>query len=122
MDITFAILTWNSRAYLEACLASIHNSLAAGGLSYEVRILDNGSRDGTAELLAALAAADPTRVFPVYENTNLGITRSRNKLFAQARGEYLAVMDSDVELAPGVVDHLRQVLSGDQRLGIVVPR
>jgi GT2 family glycosyltransferase len=92
------------------------------GLRYEVRILDNGSQDGTASLLAQLAAGDPTHLFPYFERSNLGTTRSRNILFAAARGEYLCVMDSDVELATGVVDVLLQMLRTDPGLGIVVPR
>ena len=122
MDISFAILTWNSRQYLAGCLASIRKAMTPTGLRYEVQILDNGSRDGTAELLAQLVAADPTHLFPHYERTNLGTTRSRNVLFAAARGEYLCVMDSDVELASRVVDVLLEILRADPGLGIVVPR
>jgi GT2 family glycosyltransferase len=122
MDVSFVILTWNSRQYLPGCLASIRSSMAPTGLRYEVRILDNGSQDGTADLLAQLAAADRNHIFPRYERTNLGTTRSRNILFAAARGEYLCVMDSDVELAGGVTEALLELLGRDCRLGIVVPR
>jgi GT2 family glycosyltransferase len=122
MDISFAILTWNSRHYVAGCLGSIRSAMSPTGLRYEVQILDNGSRDGTAELLAQFAADDPTHLFPHYERTNLGTTRSRNMLFAAARGEYLCVMDSDVELASGVVEVLLETLRTDPGLGIVVPR
>jgi GT2 family glycosyltransferase len=122
MDVSFVILTWNSRHYLPGCLASISSSMAPTDLRYEVRILDNGSKDGTADLLAQLTAADRSHIFPRYERTNLGTTRSRNILFAAARGEYLCVMDSDVELAGGVMEALLELLRTDCRLGIVAPR
>ena len=122
MDLSFAIIAWNSERYLERCLASIDRALAKTGLSYEVHVLDNGSRDGTQQLLARLADMDPNHIVPHYELTNTGTTRSRNRLFAAARGEFLCIMDSDVELAEGVVDALLPLMEGDRSLGIIVPR
>lgn len=122
LDVSFAILAWNSREFLQRCLASIRNSLGGSSLSYEVLVLDNGSRDDTAELLAELAAEDPLHVIPSYQPSNLGTTRSRNMLFAVARGAFLCVMDSDVELAPGVLEALILELRADSTVGIVVPR
>lgn len=122
MDLSFAILTWNSERYLERCLASIDQALVKSSLSYEIHVLDNGSQDGTPQLLARLADADPDHIVPYYEPANTGTTRSRNRLFAAARGEFLCVMDSDVELAEGVVDTLLPLIKGNCNLGIVVPR
>lgn len=122
MDVSFSILTWNSEAYVEKCLQSIANALTGSGLTYEVLVLDNGSHDGTPALLARLAAQDPEHVFPHYRSTNLGTTRSRNALFKVARGEFLCVMDSDVEIAPGVIEHLIPYLRKDSQVGLVAPR
>lgn len=121
MDLSFVILTWNSVAYLEKCLASIRAALQGAPVSYEVLVLDNGSHDGTPALLAELAQLDPERVRPFFEDTNTGTTRSRNRLLAAARGNHVCVMDSDVELAPGVVETLMGVLQQDRNMGIVAP-
>jgi GT2 family glycosyltransferase len=122
VDLSFAILTWNSERYLERCLSSIDRVLGKSNLSYEVLVLDNGSKDGTPRLLSRLAEENHGRLVPYYEKTNTGTTRSRNRLFAAARGDYLCVMDSDVELASGVFDALIPLLARDNSLGIVVPR
>lgn len=122
MDLSFVILTWNSEKYLERCVASIEGALAKTGISYEILVLDNGSKDGTPGLLSRLAQASHGRLVPYYENTNTGTTRSRNRLFAAARGDYLCVMDSDVELGGGVIETLRARLARDSGIGIVVPR
>lgn len=122
MNLSFVILSWNSKAYLERCLDCISKALQGSPLTYEVLVLDNGSKDGTPALLASLVAADPTHVFAHYEQENLGTTRSRNILFARARGEYVCVMDSDVELAPRVVETLLEVLKADPGIGLVAPR
>lgn len=122
VDLSFAILTWNSAKYLERCLASIDTALARSRIRYEVLVLDNGSTDGTPQLLERLAAASRGCVVPYYERCNIGTTRSRNRLLRAARGAYVCIMDSDVELPPGVVDRLIPLLDRDRGLGIVVPR
>jgi GT2 family glycosyltransferase len=122
MDLSFVILTWNSAAYLEKCLAGISRAVQGRGLDYEILVLDNGSRDGTAQLLARLAEPEAARLRPFYQPENLGTTRSRNILFAAARGRYVCVMDSDVELDANTLEILLPVLSADPALGMVVPR
>jgi GT2 family glycosyltransferase len=121
MDLSFVILTWNSVSYVEKCISTIEKSLSPLPLQYEILILDNGSTDGTADLLRRLAA-DSAHVVPFFEATNTGTTRSRNRLFAAAKGRYICVMDSDVELHEGVIDTLIPFLERDASLGIVVPR
>ena len=122
MDLSFILLTWNSEKYLERCVSSIEQALATSGISWEILVLDNGSRDSTPRLLARLAEASRGCLRAFYETVNTGTTRSRNRLFAEARGEHLCVMDSDVELAAGVIDALLPLLARDLGLGIVVPR
>jgi GT2 family glycosyltransferase len=122
VNLSFAILTWNSEKYLERCFASVVRSMEKTGLSYEVLVLDNGSTDSTPRLLSRLAEENHGRLVPYYERRNTGTTRSRNRLFAAARGEYLCVMDSDVELASGVIETLLPLLAQDKDLGVVVPR
>lgn len=122
MDLSFAILTWNSERYLDRCLSSIDAALENSSLSYEILVLDNGSQDATPRLLAKLAERYRGRIVPFYEATNTGTTRSRNRLFSAARGDYLCVMDSDVELASGVIDTLLALLKRDEGIGIVAPR
>ena len=122
LDLSFVILTWNSERYLERCLSSIDEALANTNLSYEILVLDNGSSDGTPGLLSRQAKKNLGRLLPYYEQSNTGTTRSRNRLFAAARGDYLCVMDSDVELASGVIDTLLPYLARESKLGIVVPR
>ena len=121
MNISFIILTWNSEQYLERCFVCIDQALKRTGLSYEVCVLDNGSRDSTPTLLKRLADRHPDVIVPYFEPNNIGTTRSRNRLFATARGDYLCVMDSDVELGQGVVEVLLKEIEANQRLGIVAP-
>jgi GT2 family glycosyltransferase len=122
MDLSFIVLTWNSKRYLANCLGSIGRAFANSALTYEVLILDNGSQDGTVDLLARLAAADPKHIYPRYYPENLGTTKSRNILLRAAKGEHLCVIDSDVELPAGVIERLIETLNEYADVGIAVPR
>jgi len=45
LDLSIAIVTWNSERWIDRCLQSI--AAACGSLSYEVVVYDNASSDGT---------------------------------------------------------------------------
>ena len=121
MDLTFVLLTWNSERYLERCMATIISALGSTALTYEVHVLDNGSTDRTVEILKQLAEKHSRVLVPYFETCNTGTTKSRNRLLAVARGEFICVVDSDVELKLGVIETLLPYLDVENQVGIVVP-
>lgn len=122
MNLSFIILTWNSERYIDDCLHTIFTSLEGTALSYEVLVVDNGSKDQTPDKLKTLAAQHPGVIKPIFLTENKGTTVSRNLALKQAMGENLCVMDSDVELSPGLFRPLLEALHQDPRVGLVVPR
>lgn len=122
MDISFVILTWNSAAYIEACLQSIYDCLLESGLSCEILVVDNGSTDQTPAILQSHAEKHREKVKPIYLAENRGTTVSRNLALRRAAGRYLCVMDSDVELIPGLFEPLLELLDARPGTGMVVPR
>jgi glycosyltransferase involved in cell wall biosynthesis len=122
MDLSIILLTWNSEPYLDGCLASLAACLADSGLAYEVLVADNGSRDGTTALLRRWAAQQNGRFLVKYLPTNQGTTYPRNLLLREAQGKVLCVMDSDVEVTPGLFTGLATLLSQDPGIGIAVPK
>ena len=122
LDLSFLILSWNSAQYLEQCIAGIDRAMKESRFAYEILVFENGSRDETPRLLKQLAAERPNVIFAHFATRNCGTTKSRNRLFNTARGRFLCVLDSDVELPQGVIDILLPILEKSPRIGIITPR
>jgi dolichol-phosphate mannosyltransferase len=69
------------------------------GLDYELLVVDDGSRDGTAATLARLAAAEP-RLRALRHDRNYGQSAALATGFAAARGELLVTLDGDLQNDP----------------------
>ena len=72
---------------------------AFAGLDYELLVVDDGSRDGTAATLARLAAEEP-RLRPLRHDRNYGQSAALATGFAAARGELLVTLDGDLQNDP----------------------
>ena len=87
------VVNWNGRALLERCLPA----LAAQTLDdFEVVVVDNGSTDGSAELIERLC---PGAVV-VRAPTNLGFARGNNLGLPRCRGRYVALLNNDCVAEP----------------------
>ena len=91
MSITAIVPVWNGRELLERLLASLEAQTEAAA---ELLVVDNGSTDGAPELARTRGA----RVIPM--GRNAGFAAAVNRGIRESRGEWIAVLNSDVELAP----------------------
>jgi GT2 family glycosyltransferase len=91
MSITAIVPVWNGRELLERLLASLEAQTEPAA---ELLVVDNGSTDGAPEL----ARAHGARVIPM--GRNAGFAAAVNRGIRESRGEWIAVLNSDVELAP----------------------
>jgi glycosyltransferase involved in cell wall biosynthesis len=88
--ISIVMSAYNNVAYVEAAVRSI---LAQSFRDFEFIIIDDGSTDGTGEVLRRFAESD-CRIRLV-SRENKGLTVSLNEGLAMARGELIARMDAD---------------------------
>jgi hypothetical protein len=75
-------------------------SALAQPVALELLVCDDGSRDGTRGIAAAVAARDP-RVRMLRHARARGVVAARNALLAEARGRYVAWLDADDAYVPG---------------------
>jgi glycosyltransferase involved in cell wall biosynthesis len=87
-----AICTWNRAELLEGAIRSLLDQ-DANGIDHEILVIDNGSTDGTRDLVESMARAD-ARVRHVTE-PKLGLNHARNRALAEARGTTVCFLDDD---------------------------
>lgn len=109
-------------AYNAACtLAPLLDSLAAKDLTdFEIIVVDDGSGDGTQELVAGR-----DRVLCVRQEERRGPAAARNRGAALAGGEWLVFTDADTCYLPDTLEHIRETVSqcdGDAFVGTYAGR
>ncbi len=93
--VSVAILSWNGRHHLATCLAALAEQHDPG-VPWEILVLDNGSRDGTADWLAARHPEVRVIASPV----NLGFCAGNNRLVEEATGDAVALLNNDTRPRP----------------------
>ena len=122
IDLSIVILTWNSERYIARCIGSIISSLTGHVRSCEIFVVDNGSKDQTVQTLNSLLIEKPFDLHLIPLKDNQGTTVSRNLALRKVKGEYVCVMDSDVEVGQDVFTELAALLQNDETVGLVVPQ
>lgn len=89
---------------------TLQSCLAQTDPDFEVVVVDDGSRDGTAERVEAMG--DPR--IRCIRQANAGASAARNRGAAEARGEHIAFLDSDDEFLPEKLARLRAAIAAEQ--------
>ena len=111
MNVSAIIPTYNHERFIGEAVDSV---LAQTLLPLEVIVIDDGSTDDTAEVLARYG--DRIRVI---RQDNAGVAAARNAGIAAARGEYLAFLDSDDSWYPHKLELQMARFASQQDLGLV---
>jgi GT2 family glycosyltransferase len=113
--LSILIVNFNTRNWLRDCLASLFATLPAA--SFEVLVLDNASADDS--VARAMALGLPVRWTRL--ETNVGFAPGNNQLAAQARGEFLCLLNPDTTLTADCLTPLVQYLRAHSDVAIVGP-
>jgi len=116
--LSIGVPVYNGEAFLRQTLESI---LAQSFGEFELIISDNASTDGTAAIAREFAARD-ARVRYHRNETNLGLAKNYNLLFALASGEYFKWASADDLLLPGYLERCVGVLDHDPTVVLVYPK
>jgi GT2 family glycosyltransferase len=90
--ISVIVVNWNRKALLEACLRSLD---AQRFRDFEIIVVDNGSTDGSMDLLRGRSG-----VRPISNQVNRGFCAANNQGIAAADGEWIALLNNDAEADP----------------------
>ena len=97
--LSLVIPVYNEEATLDALFATLRDRLAPLGMSYEVVLIDDGSRDRTGEMIAEMTRRDP-RFRSVHFSRNFGHQAAVTAGLHFARGSAVVVMDADLQDPP----------------------
>ena len=95
--ISVIIPVFNTAPWLDRCLESL---LLQDFRDFEVLAVDDGSTDGSADILKKLASRD-ARIHLFTSSETRGMSAARNTALDTARGEWLLFLDSDDWVSPG---------------------
>lgn len=99
IELALVIPLYNERDNVLPLHRALHEALDPLDVRYELIIVDDGSQDGSGEMLAQLAAQDPAlRV--IRFRRNYGQTAGFAAGFAHARGKVVVTMDADLQNDP----------------------
>lgn len=121
LDLSVVVPVYDEEGAVAAVVEGWDAMLRDLGVAYELRVYDDGSRDGTAAILDRLAPAHPALV--VVHQTNRGHGPTVLRGYAEATGTFVFQVDGDDEMPPSAFPELwARRDAADLVLGIRVER
>ena len=115
-DVAVIIVNFNTKALLQECLVSLPGGMP--GLDAEVFVIDNGSTDGSVEMVRESFQ----EVVVTVNSANEGFARPNNTGMKSSHARYVFLLNSDAALFPGSLTTLVQFMDAHPRAGACGPR
>ncbi|MBN1177793.1 MAG: glycosyltransferase family 2 protein [Anaerolineae bacterium] len=109
--VTVIILNWNGRHYLAPCLDALE---AQTFRDFEIVLVDNGSVDGSVELLRS---AYPNARLMINRD-NVGFAAGNNQAVRATHSAFVATLNNDTQVEPGWLAALVEAMESDARVGM----
>lgn len=109
MDLSLVIPLLNEKESLPELEAWIRRVMESNGFSYEVIFVDDGSTDGSWEMIETLAASNPA-VKGIKFRRNYGKSAALHTGFQAAEGEVVITLDADLQDSPDEIPGLRSMI------------
>lgn len=113
--VSAVVLNYRSADETLRAVQSIQHAVC--GENTQIIVVDNASHDGSADAIRAACAE--ASVIELSEN--LGFAGGMNAGIREARGDYLLLLNSDVELLPGSLDMMLGYMRANPHVGLAAP-
>ena len=113
MLLSLIVPCYNEQEALPVFYRETAKVLASMDCDCELLLINDGSRDDTLAVMKELAAADP-RVLYFSFSRNFGKEAAMYAGFCNARGDYIAVMDADLQDPPSLLPEMLRILQSGQ--------
>lgn len=112
MDLSIVIVNWNTKDLLIQCLKSLDQTLQR--LKMEIFVVDNGSVDGSVELVrekfpGAIVIQNPM---------NLGFAKANNQALNLSKGKFTLLLNPDTQVKEGAIETLKVFMDAHPEAGV----
>ena len=115
-DVSIIIVNWNTKDLLLSCVSSLKSNTHK--TTMEIIVVDNASLDGSQDALR--------RKFPfvrlIQNPENLGFAKANNIGIQKSTGEYICLVNSDVEVKNACIDNMVAYMNRHSEIGIIGPK
>ncbi len=106
MKLSIIIPVYNAEKYLEKCMKSIFDNIEN---SFEVILINDGSKDNSLKIIKELMKK--YKNIELIDNSNNGVSYSRNLGIKKAKGNYIMFVDADDELKKNWFDKINRYMT-----------
>lgn len=111
-DVSVVIVSFNTCALLRECILTLKRE--SGDLNCETIVVDNASRDGSADMIAQ----EFPEITLIRSDQNLGFAAANNLGFAQAHAPYVVLLNSDAFVKPEAMQRAVAYMQANPRTGL----
>lgn len=109
-ELSIIIVNFNTKDITQACLDSLKKY--SEGALWEVIVVDNGSNDGSVELLKKISG-----IKLILNKKNLGFAKANNCGIKIAKGKYILLLNSDTEVRQDSIQTMLRFMDGHLKAG-----
>jgi GT2 family glycosyltransferase len=119
VQVTVVVVNWNRGKLLKACLDSL---AAQRHPAFEVIVVDNGSHDGSVEMIQKLRDTFPVPLHLITNLHNLGFCAANNQAITRSEAQFIALLNNDAEAEPDWLGELERVIRTSDDVGMAASK
>ena len=112
MNISVVIPLFNEEESLSELCSWIEKVMKDNNLSYEIFLIDDGSKDGSWNVIQDLSSMN-TNIKGVKLRRNYGKSAALNVAFSKVKGDIVITMDADLQDSPEEIPELYKMIAND---------